>query len=210
MLQPKKILVLAPHTDDGELGCGASLARFAAEGAEIHYAAFSTCEQSLPEGLAPGTLAEECKKATATLGISPSNLHIFDFQVREFPAARQKILDTLRLLNSKIEPDLVFLPAASDIHQDHEVIYREGLRAFKGTTIAGYELPWNQQAFTPTCFVKITEVQLQKKLSALKAYQSQSHRRYMKEDFIRSLACVRGVQSQAEMAEAFELYRCIS
>ena len=35
MIDPKTILVLAPHTDDGELGCGGSLARFAAEGKQV-------------------------------------------------------------------------------------------------------------------------------------------------------------------------------
>lgn len=42
--------VLAPHTDDGELGCGTSIARFVEEGADVFYAAFSTADQSLPEG----------------------------------------------------------------------------------------------------------------------------------------------------------------
>lgn len=210
MLQLKKILVLAPHTDDGELGCGATMAKFIAEGADVHYAAFSTCRQSLPGHFPPDTLANECKKATSALGIKASQLHIFDFEVREFPSFRQKILDTLRTLNSDIKPDLVFIPAASDIHQDHETIHREGIRAFKGTSIAGYELPWNNQQFKPAWFVKLSNSDLQKKLLALHAYQSQLHRRYMKEDFIRSLARVRGVQSDTDLAEAFELYRFFS
>src|SRR5699024_12177975 len=38
--QKSTILVLAPHTDDGELGCGGSIARFIREGHEVHYVAF--------------------------------------------------------------------------------------------------------------------------------------------------------------------------
>jgi len=52
--------------------------------------------------------------------------------------------------------------------------------------------------------------QLNKKIKAIKAYQSQSHRNYMQEDFIRSLAKVRGVQCNNEFAEAFEVYKIIS
>ena len=40
-----RILVLAPHTDDGEFGCGGSIARFASEGNEVHYVAFSAAER---------------------------------------------------------------------------------------------------------------------------------------------------------------------
>ena len=38
----KKVLVLAPHTDDGELGCGGTVARLLEEGCEVHFAVFST------------------------------------------------------------------------------------------------------------------------------------------------------------------------
>ncbi|MFN8317589.1 MAG: hypothetical protein U0T32_14165, partial [Chitinophagales bacterium] len=64
MNQFKKVLVLAPHTDDGELGCGASIHKFSSEGADVFYVAFSICTRSLPEHLHPMTLAEEVKRAT--------------------------------------------------------------------------------------------------------------------------------------------------
>ena len=41
-----KILILAPHTDDGEFGCGASIAKFIKEDKEVYYAAFSLAEES--------------------------------------------------------------------------------------------------------------------------------------------------------------------
>ena len=53
-----KVLVLAPHTDDGELGCGASLSKLQRLGHEIHYVAFCTCDSNLPDGYPDGTLAE--------------------------------------------------------------------------------------------------------------------------------------------------------
>ena len=46
----KKVLVLAPHTDDGELGCGGTVARLLEEGCEVHFAVFSTCAESVPAG----------------------------------------------------------------------------------------------------------------------------------------------------------------
>lgn len=209
MFNPKKILVLAPHTDDGELGCGGSIARFCTAGKEVFYAAFCLCSKALPASQPKDTLATECKKATSILGIPSSNLILFNYEVRELPASRQKILEELLQLNKQINPDLVFLPAASDIHQDHQVIHQEGIRAFKNTTFAGYELPWNNYSFRTNFFINLSEKEIDKKINALKEYKSQSHRNYMKEDFIRSLAKVRGVQSNAEYAEAFEIYKWI-
>ena len=210
VLDPGKILVLAPHTDDGELGCGASIAKFAAAGKEIFYAAFCLCSQSLPAGLAPDTLEKECRQATSVIGIKPANLFFFNYEVRRLPEFRQQLLEELLKLKNEIKPDLVFIPASSDIHQDHQVIHQEGLRAFKNASIAGYELPWNNFKFQTSFFIKISEDNLRKKIEALKMYKSQSHRNYMQEDFIRSLAKVRGIQSDSPLAEAFEIHKLVT
>lgn len=210
MFDPKKILVLAPHTDDGELGCGGSIAKFCAENREVYYAAFCLCSQSLPDTLPANTLELECKKATSILGIPSDRLILFNYNVRELPQSRQQILEELLQLNRQINPDMVLLPAASDVHQDHQVIHHEGLRAFKNTSFAGYELPWNNYSFRTNFFIRLTANDLNKKTEALMAYASQSHRNYMQEDFIRSLAKVRGVQCNTEYAEAFEVYKLIS
>lgn len=209
MFDPKRILVLAPHTDDGELGCGGSIAKFCAAGKEVYYAAFCLCSKSLPTGMAANTLELECRKATSLLGIAPERLILFNYEVRNLPQSRQQILEELLQLNSRIQPDLVLLPAASDIHQDHQVIHQEGMRAFKNVTFAGYELPWNNFSFHTNFFIRLSASELDKKVEALRAYQSQAQRNYMQEEFIRSLARVRGVQTGHPYAEAFEIYKWI-
>ena len=45
----KNILVLAPHTDDGELGLGGTISRLIEDGKKVTYVAFSTAQQSVPE-----------------------------------------------------------------------------------------------------------------------------------------------------------------
>jgi LmbE family N-acetylglucosaminyl deacetylase len=208
-MNKQKILVLAPHTDDGELGCGGAIARFSAEGKEVHYVAFSICTRSLPKGMAPDTLAIEVKKATAILGVKPENLILYDYDVRLFKENRQAILEEMIKLKARIHPDLVFVPSPTDIHQDHQAISEEGLRAFKNTTILGYEMPWNNVTFNTRCFVKLEEDHLKTKIKALGEYQSQKHRSYLNENFIRSLATIRGVQIGTPYAESFEVIRWI-
>lgn len=207
MFHTNRIFVLAPHTDDGELGCGGTIAKYIAEGKEVFYVAFSTCSQSLPKELPSDTLSKECKTATQKLGIKPENVILFDFEVRQLLFKRQEVLDSLLKLYQQYQPQTVFLPAANDVHQDHQVVYAEGMRAFKNCNVLGYELPWNNFRFQPTYFERISDENLAFKMHALKEYKSQSKRKYMCEEFIRSLAIVRGIQSNTPFAEAFEIYR---
>ncbi|HYG52910.1 MAG TPA: PIG-L family deacetylase, partial [Flavobacteriales bacterium] len=143
----KTILILAPHTDDGELGCGGTIAKYIEQGHDVFYTAFSICSRSLPEDWAPDTLAKEVKNATQVLGLKPENLILFDFDVRRFPEFRQDILEELIKLKKKVQPDVIYVPSPTDIHQDHQVISQEGLRAFKQSTLLGYEMPWNNISF---------------------------------------------------------------
>jgi LmbE family N-acetylglucosaminyl deacetylase len=205
----RKVLVLAPHTDDGELGTGGTIAKLVEHGAEVYYAAFSTAEESVPTGFPKDILKTEVKKATARLGILPENLLIYNYQVRKLNYVRQEILEELIRLRRQIDPELIFLPSINDIHQDHSTVAQEGLRAFKQRTILGYELIWNNLTFSTSCFVQLKENHIQRKCEALKEYASQQHRDYMSEQFISSLARARGVQIGCEFAEAFEVVRLI-
>lgn len=206
----QKILILAPHADDGEFGCGASLKRFSQEGHELFYAAFSPCTISMPEGSKEYQLYEELKKAVAHLGIDSDHIRTFDFPVRNFPEYRQAILDELILLRNEINPSLVLVPNSDDVHQDHHTIFNEAKRAFKYASLLGYELPWNNQQFKSTYFVKIEESHLDAKMKAISEYKSQSFRPYMNKDFFTGLAKVRGIQANTELAEAFEVIKLIN
>lgn len=205
----KRVLVLAPHTDDGEFGCGGTINKLIDEGAEVYYAAFSACEQSVLPQFPKDILIKEVKSATKVLGIKPENLILFKYDVRTFNFHRQAILDDIIRLRTDIQPDLVFTPSVNDIHQDHATISNEAVRAFKFTSILCYELPWNNFNFTTTCFYQLDEKHIATKVSALKEYQSQAHRPYADEDFIRSLARIRGVQIGTQYAEVFEMVRWI-
>ena len=205
----ERIIVLAPHTDDGEIGCGGSIARFIEEGKELHYVAFSTAKSSVRPEYPDNILEIEVKEATSILGVAPDCLHIFDFPVRDFPEYRQKILQILVDLRSQYSPDLILLPSPTDIHQDHQVIAAEGLRAFKSHTILGYEEPWNNIEFATRCFIPLELRHLNLKIKALQAYESQKHRSYLDADFVRSLARTRGTQIEGLYAEAFEVLRWV-
>lgn len=209
MLGKQNILVLAPHTDDGEFGAGGSISRFLEEGATVHYAAFSTAQQSVRKGFPKNILEVEVKEATKRLGISPQNLLIYGFEVRKLNYSRQDILEILVQLKKDLNPDLVLMPSLNDLHQDHHTVSTEGLRAFKNTSVLGYELPWNNITFRTECFIRLEQRHIDNKLYALDAYNSQKTRLYSSREFIQSLAVTRGVQASLGFAEAFEVIRWI-
>lgn len=204
-----KVLILAPHTDDGEFGCGGTIAKLIESEAEVYYIAFSACQQSVLPQFPSDILITEVKTATSILGIKSENLILFDYEVRTFNYRRQEILDDMIKLRTKLNPDIVFLPSLADIHQDHQTIATEGLRAFKTSTIFAYEVLWNNLNFNTSTFFQLNESHLRKKVAALNEYKSQSHRDYAKESFIKSLATIRGVQIGVEYAECFEAIRII-
>ena len=204
-----KILILAPHTDDGEFGCGGSISKWVGEGKEVYYAAFSSAKKSVPPGMPQNILEQEVREATQALDVPTGNLILYDYPVREFPTYRQQILEDMVRLSNELGPELVLLPSSNDTHQDHQTISQEGFRAFKKTSMIGYEMPYNNLNFSTNLFVVLGEEHISKKIEALKCYKSQASKIYATSDFIISLASVRGTQIGVEYAEAFEVIRWV-
>jgi N-acetylglucosamine malate deacetylase 1 len=204
-----RVLVLSAHTDDAELACGGTIARLLANGAEVSVAAFSTAPESLPAGSPPDRLRCEFLRAMAMLGVEPERTFVYSYPVRRLSHHRQELLEELVKLKRELQPEVVFVTASTDVHQDHQVLYGESVRAFKDITLWGYELPWNHITFSAHAFVELKREHLDHKWAALQAYESQIElqRSYFCREFIYGLARVRGEQVKTEYAEAFEVIR---
>ena len=91
----KKVLALAPHTDDIELGCGGFLSKLSSfPAATIHAVAFTSAQP-----LSKGNPVEEFRKAMGIAGIP--NHKFVGLEPRKLPSQRQKVLDYLWDLNQK-------------------------------------------------------------------------------------------------------------
>ncbi len=205
----QRTLVLAPHTDDGEFGCGGSISKWVGEGKEVYYISFSSARKSVPAGMPTDILEQEVREATRVLGIPPKHLVLFNYPVREFPSYRQDILEDMVALGNDLKPELVLLPSINDTHQDHQTVSREGFRAFKKTSMIGYEMPYNNLTFSTHLFTVLEEGHVNRKVAALQCYKSQARKPYATADFIMSLARVRGTQIGVQYAESFEVVRWI-
>jgi len=204
-----RILVIGAHTDDIEIMCGGSIAKFIESNCDIYYSTFSFADKSLPEGLPEGTTKFEVLKATEVLGIPRLNLYLHNYEVRVFPDHRQEILEDLLKLRQEIKPDLVITHNTNDTHQDHKVISDETYRAFKQTSsIWGYESFKNNRIFDTDLYVTLNLNQVDKKLQAISKYKSQLIK-YDNRDALKGLAQFGGTQVNHEFAECFEAMRII-
>jgi LmbE family N-acetylglucosaminyl deacetylase len=204
----ESLLILSPHTDDAELGCGGTISRLIEEGKSVWVAIFSICDDSLPSGFPPGTLKKESTESLISLGVDRDQIIYYDYKVRVFNYCRQQILEDLVILKNKISPQTVFIPSLDDYHQDHKTIAEEGVRCFKNNcSILSYELIWNNTGFKNQLYYELEERHITNKINALKNYKTQQGRAYLSEEFIKSLAKVRGIQNGVKSAEAYEVIR---
>lgn len=205
-----KALVLSPHPEDGELGCGGYIQRLMQHGAECWYQVFTIAEKSTHPPFEPDAQFKEMKRATGVLGFEQANVLVKDWEVRTFKAYRQEILDYMIQLRNDICPDLVFCHSRHDTHQDHQTITEEAIRAFKQSTILGYELPWNTFSFDCDLFVELTEEHVSIKCDALASYHSRSYRPYLDGKRLQQIMGMRGLQIESEYAECFEVIRLVN
>ena len=203
--------MLAPHTDDGEFGCGGTMARLVEAGADVRYVAFSIATRSLPEGFAPDTLASEVREATAEIGIPAENLTVHDFDVRTFPDHRQEILELLIEIWNDWKPDCVFHAVACTTctritrRSRTKGCARSSGRRSSATRSRGTTSTSRYQAY-----LALEKHHVERKVAALEKYASQQHRRYANGEYVWSVARTHGVNVNREYAEVFQVYRVVA
>lgn len=211
MNKVERLLVLSPHTHDGEFSAGGTIARFIEAGTQVFYVAFCTFENSIEESdKEKEVLKNECIMAAKELGIPKDHVMLLDFPFRLFPRYRQEILDTMITFSREIKPNLVLCPSSYDTNQDQQVICEETVRAFKKTSsIWGMDQPWSNMSSRTDIFVELTAQQVDKKVKALMECKSQSFKDNFSEDYIKAAVFTRGMTIGVKYAEAFECVRLL-
>ncbi len=200
----KSLLFLGAHPDDIELGCGALIAEIAGT-TDMHCYTFSDNQQN-PE---LKDLVAEYAASMLTLGLKDGQFELGSFQTRRFPEHRQEVLEQMLALRNRYQPQIIFVHTAKDVHQDHVTLTQEAIRAFRGTTVLGYDVLRSSYGFFPDFLVEVSEQAVDKKLQALSRYQTYANKYYFNSEVLRATAIRHGALAERPLAEAFDIIRMV-
>ncbi len=200
----RRVCFIGAHPDDIELGCGALIAHIVNQ-TEILCVTLSD-NQKNPE---LKNLVEEHYRSMAVLGVPEDRVILGQFETRRFPHARQEILEYLIQINRTFQPDLVFVHTKADIHQDHATVTEEALRAFRGTTVLGFDVIRSSYGFFPSFLVEVTEEDVEKKIAALAEYKTYQNRYYFDPKITRATLIRNGAICERPYAEGFDILRIV-
>ncbi|MBI5840015.1 MAG: PIG-L family deacetylase [Chloroflexi bacterium] len=200
----KRVLFLGAHPDDIELGCGA-LIHHIAPISELLCVTLSD-NQKNPDLT---RLVEEHYKSMAILGVQKESIVLGPFTTRVFPDARQEILEYFLRLRREFKPDIIFVHSRQDIHQDHNTMTDEALRAFRGITVLGFDVVRSSYDFFPHFLVEVTEEDVDKKIEALSEYETYRDRYYFNKELSRSIMVRHGALAECPFAEGFDILRIV-
>lgn len=198
------VLCIGAHPDDIELGCGALIADIVDQTNVVCITLSDNKKNPLLKDL-----AEEHDNSMSILGVKPENAILHDFTTRRFQAARQEILEVMVGLKKRYHPEVVLVHTARDIHQDHKTITEEALRAFRGTTVLGFDVLRSSYGFFPDFLIEVSEEAVKTKIRALKAYKTYSDKYYFDESIIYATAIRHGALAERPFAEGFDILRIV-
>ena len=200
----KRVLFLGAHPDDIELGCGALLHHIVKQ-TEVLCVTLSD-NQKNPDLL---NVKNEHFEAMSILGVPKEKIILGPFTTRVFPNARQEILEYFLKLRKDFQPDLIFVHSKQDVHQDHNTMTEESLRAFRGITVLGFDVVRSSYGFFPHFLVETTEEDVNKKIEALSKYETYRDRYYFNSELTRSIMVRHGALAECSFAEGFDILRIV-
>jgi N-acetylglucosamine malate deacetylase 1 len=200
----KRVLFLGAHPDDIELGCGALVHQIASQ-TEILCVTLSD-NQKNPD---LKKVKNEHFESMKVLGVPQEKIMLGPFSTRVFPDSRQDILEYFLKLRKDFRPDLIFTHSKQDVHQDHNTMTDEALRAFRGITVLGFDVVRSSYGFFPSFLVEVTEENVNKKIEALSEYETYKDRYYFNSELTRSIMVRHGALAERPFAEGFDILRIV-
>jgi LmbE family N-acetylglucosaminyl deacetylase len=195
---PLRILCLGAHADDIEIGCGGTLLHLAESHAPVRadWVVFSGTAVRAREARA---------SARRLLGRSLGRLETKRFRDGFFPYQAARIKEEFERLKRRRAPDLVFCPWRDDAHQDHRLLAELTWNTFRDHLILEYEIPkWDGDLGSPNCYVRIPDDLADLKVRSIcETFATQRTKAWFTPDTFRALMRLRGVESNAQYAEAF-------
>jgi LmbE family N-acetylglucosaminyl deacetylase len=195
------VLCIGAHSDDIEIGTGATLLSLIARGVRLNV---RWCVLS-----GAGERGNECKASAAEFlsGAASVQLEIMPFQDGFFPEQGQAIKSWFEELKKRVSPDIIFTHRRDDAHQDHRQVCQLTWNTFRDHCILEYEIPkWDGDMGQPNLYVPVSASLMQRKIDLLIShFGSQRSKQWFDPETFFGLARLRGMECRApeRYAEAF-------
>lgn len=199
--QRLSVLCLGAHSDDIEIGAGATLLQWKAAGVQLDV---TWCVLS-----AVGPREAEARASAGEFlhGVERTRIEVHGFRNAFFPAQSAEIKSWFEGLKGRVRPDVILTHKGDDAHQDHRETSGLTWNTFRDHLILEYEVPkWDGDLGRPNIYMPVTEAAMARKAELLMRYfGTQRSKHWFDEETFRGLARLRGMECNApeRYAEAF-------
>lgn len=195
------VLCLGAHSDDIEIGVGATLLSMMDRGVrlDVHWCVLSGA----------GDREKEARRSAADFlsNAAGTQIEVMSFRDGFFPEQGDPIKSWFEALKRRADPDLIFTHRRDDAHQDHRQVCRLTWNTFRDHCILEYEIPkWDGDIGQPNFYVPVSAGALQRKIDLLIShFGSQRSKQWFDCEMFSGLARLRGMECRApeRYAEAF-------
>lgn len=195
------VLCLGAHSDDIEIGAGATLLHWISAGVHLDVLCCVLSGSADRE--------EEARESAADFltGATNARVEVMPFKDGYFPTEGEKIKAWFEALKPRFQPDLIFTHRRDDAHQDHREVCRHTWNTFRDHLVLEYEIPkWDGDLGQPNLYVPIAGAILERKIDLLtKHFGTQRSKHWFDRETFSGLARLRGMECRAQdrYAEAF-------
>jgi LmbE family N-acetylglucosaminyl deacetylase len=195
------VLCLGAHSDDIEIGAGATLLSMQERGVRLDV---QWCVLS-----GGGERESEARASAADFlaGAESARIEVMSFKDSFFPEQGDAIKSWFAALRDRVNPDLVLTHRRGDAHQDHRQVCRLTWNTFRDHAILEYEIPkWDGDMGKPNLYMPISAKILKRKVDLLMThFGSQRSKQWFDAETFFGLARLRGMECRApeRYAESF-------
>ncbi len=202
----RRVLVLGAHSDDIEIGCGATLLALTRSASiAVTWVVFAAERERGDEARAS---AEAFLASAAEVDIV-----VHAFRDGYFPYVGADVKDVFEDLKRTVEPQLVFTHARHDLHQDHRLLCELTWNTFRDHLLFEYEIPkFDGDLGSPNVFVPVEPDVAAEKLELLRThFSTQSGKHWFDDEVFRGLMRLRGMEGRSPTgyAEAFSCRKLV-
>lgn len=198
-----RVLCLGAHSDDIEIGAGATILGWIAAGVQLeaHWAVLSAAGEREAEARASA--------AAFLAGAHTLSIEIGGFRDGFFPYQGAEIKAWFEDLKGRVNPDVILVHTRDDAHQDHREVAALTTNTFRDHLVLEYEIPkWDGDLGRPSVYVAASRAVMARKVELLERhFASQRSKDWFEASTFMGLARLRGMECRAPdgLAEAFHV-----